>query len=345
VPARKGLTVILVPETGKRTVTFRFSPLWAIPLILLILGLALTAAFQHRANRTLEAQLTELDSLRRTNRVQEAQIETLQTKVAETDQKLTELETLEAELREIVGQTLPSRSDRTEPVSAAFDGRGGPPDAGQTSTNLPTLGSMLPPDVRAYLFAKRDTLPMDLRAPRPKQEVPGTTTPKADDLETRVDRQLTLMEQLAVDMVESKQAILEQQDYLAHRPAGLPISGGLFTDRFGWRWSPFGYGRQWHDGLDIAQDYWTPVVAAAEGVVTYSGWMSGGYGYTVVLEHGYGFVTQYAHMIQTKSEVGEEVRRGQVIGWVGNSGNSTGPHLHYEVHVNGVPVDPVKYLE
>lgn len=339
------LTVIVVPETGKRTLTFRFSLLWFAPVIVLIAVLALSALVQTRANRQLEGRLAELDSLRRTNRLQEAEIETLRNKVTQTDQKIAQLEALELQLRELVGQDMPSRggSPSLEPLHST--GRGGPPAAEQTLTNMPSLGAMLPPDVRAYLFTKRDTLPMDLREPAARPEDRKVTRTTVEELGTQLDKQAGAMERLVADLSDSRRTLLEHIDLVAHVPSGLPVSGGTFTDRFGWRWSPFGWGRQWHDGLDIAHDYWTPVVATADGVVILSGWKSGGYGYTVMVDHGYGYVTMYAHLSDTKPAVGDEVKRGTLIGWVGSTGNSTGPHLHYEVHANGVPVDPVKYLQ
>lgn len=339
------MTVIVVPETGKRTVTFRFSLLWLTPLAVLILGLALAVYLQHESNQSMHAKLTELDTLRRTNRLQEAEIETLRNKVTETDQKLSELEVLENQLRDIVGQGLPSRGSSIQIDPVHMNGRGGPPDSERATANLPTLGSMLPPDVRAYLFTRRDTLPMHLRQPAVHQEDPAAALTTVDDLKARLDQQLGTMTRLSSELAEGKETVLAQLDYLAHRPSGLPVSGGLFTDRFGWRWSPFGWGRQWHDGLDIAHDTGEPVVATADGIVIHAGWKSGGYGYTVMIDHGYGFVTMYAHLDDYKPDVWQEVKRGQVIGWVGDTGNSTGPHLHYEVHVNGVPNDPVKYLQ
>lgn len=343
-PGKSKMTVIVVPETGRRTFSFRFSLVWLIPLVAVVAGLTTTVYIQHRENQALEVGVTELDNLRRTNRRQEAEIESLRNKATETDQKLTELQALELQLREIIGQSEPSRGGSSpEPVHTY--GRGGPPGTdGRLSENVPSLGAMLPPEVRAYLFTQRDTLAMDLREPGATRLSPAKAEVSPATLAETLDRQLAAMDRLAVEMKDAQQAVRDQMDYLAHHPSGLPVSGGLFTDRFGWRWSPFGWGRQWHDGLDIAHDYGTPIVSTADGVVIFAGWRSGGYGYTVMVDHGYGFVTMYAHMSETEATVGEEVSRGTVIGYVGNSGNSTGPHCHYEVHLNGVPVDPAKYL-
>jgi murein DD-endopeptidase MepM/ murein hydrolase activator NlpD len=98
-----------------------------------------------------------------------------------------------------------------------------------------------------------------------------------------------------------------------------------------------------HEGIDIAAPAGTPIVAAASGTVILAGWM-GGYGNLVVVDHGGGLSTAYAHMSSFASSVGQAVSQGQVIGYVGSTGHSTGNHLHFEVRVNGAAVDPLGYL-
>jgi len=109
------------------------------------------------------------------------------------------------------------------------------------------------------------------------------------------------------------------------------------TSGFGMRW-----GRM-HTGIDIAVPTGTPVHAAAAGTVVYSGWMSG-YGFLVAVDHGNGLATAYAHNSSLLVRVGDHVAQGQVISLSGSTGHSTGPHVHFEVRVNGVPVDPLSYL-
>jgi murein DD-endopeptidase MepM/ murein hydrolase activator NlpD len=346
VPAWGRMTIIVVPETGKRTVSFRFSLYWIIPVMVLLVGLSSAVYLQYRQNQAMMKQVAELDGLRRTNRLQEAEIDGLHAKATQTDQKLSELKLLEEQLRTIVDPPLPARGAEGPTKPLHTSGRGGPSETSSAFTNIPSLGAMLPPDIRTYLFGKRDALPMHLQVPETaKIDHPGTDAAATEDLGLRFDGQLATMERLTAGLTETQQAVTEHLDYVAHEPSGIPVSGGSFTDRFGWRWSPFGWGRQWHDGLDIAQDYGVPIAATADGVVIHSGWKSGGYGYTVMIDHGYGLVTLYAHMSDTKPDLWQEVKRGDIIGWVGSSGSSTGPHVHYEVHLNGVPVDPVKYLQ
>jgi murein DD-endopeptidase MepM/ murein hydrolase activator NlpD len=115
-----------------------------------------------------------------------------------------------------------------------------------------------------------------------------------------------------------------------------PTSGSV-TSYFGMRW-----GRM-HEGIDIAAPYGTPIRAAAAGIVLVSGWM-GGYGNLVVIDHGGGLATAYAHNTSNAVGVGQSVAQGQVIAYVGSTGHSTGPHVHFEVRVNGAAVDPLGYL-
>jgi murein DD-endopeptidase MepM/ murein hydrolase activator NlpD len=114
-------------------------------------------------------------------------------------------------------------------------------------------------------------------------------------------------------------------------------AAGPVTSTFGWRW-----GRM-HEGIDIAAPSGSPIRAAAAGTVIYAGWL-GGYGNLVVVDHGGGVSTAYAHMSSIASGTGQGVAQGQVIGYVGSTGHSTGPHLHFEVRINGQAVDPLAYL-
>lgn len=125
---------------------------------------------------------------------------------------------------------------------------------------------------------------------------------------------------------------------------GSPSAAGLVWPVLGPVTSPFGtrWGRM-HEGIDIAAPSGTAIRAAAAGSVIYAGWL-GGYGNLVVLDHGNGLATAYGHQSSVAVGTGQSVAQGQVIGYVGSTGHSTGPHLHFEVRVNGVPVDPLGYL-
>ena len=140
-------------------------------------------------------------------------------------------------------------------------------------------------------------------------------------------------------------------------PAGLGIStastgsvtpdiwpvSGVVSSHFGFRISPGGIGSTYHEGLDIASSYGNPVHATANGRITQAGWVNG-YGYLVEIDHGNGIKTRYGHNSAILVSVGDQVVEGQTISLIGSTGNSTGPHCHYEVRVNGEAVDPTLFL-
>lgn len=125
----------------------------------------------------------------------------------------------------------------------------------------------------------------------------------------------------------------------SHIPSIWPTTG-VVSSPYGLRWG----GTDFHPGMDIANDMGTPIVATADGVVEYAGWNSGGYGNMVDINHGNGIMTRYGHASQVVVSTGQQVKRGQLIAYMGSTGFSTGPHVHYEVHINGNRVNPISYL-
>ncbi|MBC7423737.1 MAG: M23 family metallopeptidase [Ferruginibacter sp.] len=140
--------------------------------------------------------------------------------------------------------------------------------------------------------------------------------------------------------------INNQENKLASIPAIQPVSNKDLTriaSGFGFRIHPI-YGiPKMHNGLDFTAPQGTPIYATGDGTVAVSG-ESSGTGNHVIINHGYGYETVYMHMVRIKARVGQHVKRGEVIGWVGTTGASTGPHCHYEVHINGRAVDPVYFF-
>ena len=130
--------------------------------------------------------------------------------------------------------------------------------------------------------------------------------------------------------------------HMAAAPTLWPVEGPV-TGSFGERIDPFNGEGAFHTGVDISAAYGQPIVAPADGVVTFAG-ESGGYGRLIILDHGQGISTRYGHLAGFAVAMGQSIHRGDVIGYVGQSGRSTGPHLHYEVRIQDVPVNPHKYL-
>ncbi|XXF80073.1 M23 family metallopeptidase [Myxococcaceae bacterium GXIMD 01537] len=167
-----------------------------------------------------------------------------------------------------------------------------------------------------------------------------TETPKA--LLGRLDK-------LSAEATRQEQSLQELQAYfqdqkslLASTPSIWPARGWVTSD-FGQRLDPYTADRVTHAGLDIAADHGKPVYSPSDGTVVFAG-LEGGYGNVIVIDHGYGIKTRYGHLSKLLVKAGDRVKRGAHIAAVGNTGRSTGPHLHYEVRVNGIPQNPRKFI-
>jgi murein DD-endopeptidase MepM/ murein hydrolase activator NlpD len=157
------------------------------------------------------------------------------------------------------------------------------------------------------------------------------------------------VEQLSKDAVEQKNSFNElfkflkkQKSILAATPSIWPVQGWV-TSEFGFRASPIGGSREFHKGIDIATRMGVHVVAPADGIVSEIAY-DRDVGHMIKIDHGYGMSSWYGHLLRTAAKQGNMVKRGDILGYVGNSGRSTGSHLHYSVILNGIPVNPRKYL-
>jgi murein DD-endopeptidase MepM/ murein hydrolase activator NlpD len=141
--------------------------------------------------------------------------------------------------------------------------------------------------------------------------------------------------------------IKNKEQLLACTPAIQPVSNkdlSRIASGFGYRIDPVYKTSKFHAGLDFAAPQGTPIYATANGTIEVAGNSGNGYGNHVVINNGYGYSTLFGHMFRVKVRVGQKIKRGEIIGWVGSTGKSTGPHCHYEVHRNGDAVDPVYYF-
>lgn len=154
-------------------------------------------------------------------------------------------------------------------------------------------------------------------------------------LEQRLPEQEESLKQL-------KNAVVKRNERISQTPTIKPVEGRV-TSKFGYRKSPFGSRREFHNGLDIAAPAGTPIKATADGIVEFAGYIRG-YGKIVTLRHGYGHKTSYGHSSKLLVKVGQTVKKGQPIALVGNTGRSTGPHVHYMVKCSGVLQDPVDFI-
>ncbi|MEE9166622.1 MAG: M23 family metallopeptidase [Candidatus Neomarinimicrobiota bacterium] len=170
------------------------------------------------------------------------------------------------------------------------------------------------------------------------------------DIESRVSKLQLNLDELSRKVKLEKESyetiyrsIRTQSDMLSSIPSINPVRGGYFNTGFGNRRDPFTSEERFHQGLDISATRGTPVYAAADGNVAYSGYR-GSYGKTIKINHGRGYQSLYAHLHRINVGRGRKIKRGDIIGEVGNTGRSTAPHLHYEVHYYGTPQNPQNYF-
>lgn len=137
----------------------------------------------------------------------------------------------------------------------------------------------------------------------------------------------------------------QQRDRLQHIPSIQPVANkdlSRVASGYGWRTDPIYGTMRFHAGMDFTAKEGTEIYATGDGVITWADWRQG-YGNCIIIDHGYGFQTLYGHMSKYEAKAGQKVKRGELIGRIGSTGKSTGPHLHYEVHVKGSPDNPAKY--
>lgn len=196
----------------------------------------------------------------------------------------------------------------------------------------------IPDSVRVKEMEKRGEI--KLVQSLSEKELIKTITNQVNNLSYRVSYQDKSYNELAV-MVKNKEKLL-----LAI-PAIQPVSNkdlNRIASGFGYRVDPVYKVTKFHAGLDFTAPTGTPIYATADGTIKDASFNAGGFGNHVIIDHGYGLQTLYGHMYKIKTKRGQHVKRGEVIGYVGSTGKSTGPHCHYEVHRNGVPVDPIYYF-
>ena len=236
--------------------------------------------------------------------------------------------------------TLESAMERVKTFSTRLKVITGAEDRGGVAALMKSI-----PDAAANTGAAK-TVPAEVAAieaeldPRDPEHIELQTQYRELDLKiTMMTAESLSLEQNLQDQYEH---LVDQKAFLAALPTRKPAIG-YYTSGFGTRRAPFGGKVKMHEGVDIANHPGTPIKATADGVVTFAN-TKAGYGQTVILDHGYGLQTWYAHTHAILVKNGQKIRRGDTIALLGSTGRSTGPHCHYEVRVNGIPVDPLSYI-
>lgn len=208
------------------------------------------------------------------------------------------------------------------------------------------------------VFSRRLQILMGLDNSTEGKQIGGMADSEIDKFSVLYKKnQKVLLNQINNDIKQLKQDIPYQQNVntllneifeknqvlLSSLPSIAPVVGGWISSGFGMRNDPFTGRRKMHYGLDIAQNKNAPVYATADGIVTHAK-RAGGFGKMVAIDHGFGFTTRYAHLSVIAVKFNQKVKRGDIIGRVGSTGRSSGLHLHYEVRIEGVPVDPRSFI-
>ena len=283
-------------------------------------ALLFVGAFSYSVYSTFANQngAAEIHELREVNNIQQEQLLQLSKKANALQDEIDQLTQLESDLRRMSGAS-PAQDDGSgdgsgltnDGTSGQHDGQGGPYAQQPSLDNVSEALDNVAKDIekrRASLLALQE----ELKAQQESMGTPG-------------------MVSLPGSLVGSTVSVTT--------PTGWPARGEV-SSPYGLRWN----GSDFHPGIDIANDMGTPIVATADGTVTTAGWNAGGYGNMVDIDHGNGVTTRYGHAMQVVVSAGQHVRRGQIIAYMGSTGFSTGPHVHYEVRINGQAVNPVSYL-
>lgn len=287
------------------------------------LGVVAAGAVFVLALGTSVYSLVSMNSLKQENALYQNQLHMAQQKLDEMADKTQTIEKLSDQLQDMIKA---NNNGAAQNIS-----QGGAGGQGGASTV---------PD-KARQVAASDH--KNVEASQTEASTPGQLLSQMRKLDARLDSQIKTLIVLREQVMNQTYGMQVQMMHTSSTtPDMWPVKGEI-SSGYGFRNSPGGIGSTYHEGIDIASDYGVPVEATASGTVTQAGWVDG-YGYLVEIKHDGGIVTRYGHNSALLVTVGQQVEQGTVVALVGSTGNSTGPHCHYEVRINGDAVDPVYFL-
>lgn len=311
-------TIMIVPEktTQVRKILI---PAWVVRLSAVAIAVMIVLVGVMVANYGyVMSQVGENNELKTENRRLRQSVQVFKSKMGTLESAMERVKTFSTRLKVITGA-----EDRGGVASLMKD-------IPEASTNIGE-----PKEIPAEVAA----IEAELDARDPEHEELQKQYTELDLKITSLTAESLSLEQNLQDQYEY---LVDQKAFLSALPTRKPAIG-YYTSGFGTRHAPFGGKVKMHEGLDIANHPGTPIRATADGVITFST-TKAGYGQTVIVDHGYGLQTWYAHTRKILVKNGQKVRRGDTIALLGSTGRSTGPHCHYEVRVNGIPVDPLSYI-
>lgn len=301
----KKYTILIIPEGTHRVKRFSLHALVFPVLFAIVVSAFGFAGYMYHEYRALAATMPNYHAIRQQAQHQSFQLGELSLQLEDYQEQLEQVRTFNEKLRELSQLDVKLASA----LEVQAPGLGGP-EGNRSGAGIKIVSTSRERQIMAM-------------------------SRELDQLRTESENELRMQQEL-VKFLQERRSILQAT------PSIWPTRG-LVTSGFGTRNSPWSGKVSHHRGLDIAAPIGTKVVAPADGVVTFADY-DGAYGRCIVITHGYGMTTRYAHLSAFNVQAGQQVKRGELIGKVGNSGRSTGPHLHYEVIISGVPTNPRKYL-
>ena len=311
--ANKSYTVLIVPERSAKVQRFKIPQRLLVQGAFAIVGLCALLSFMLVHYVFIINQAAENVVLKDENVVLKTRLRVIQDEIARIDGTLQRIDQLAMRVRTITQLNDPDRNLAIGPLS-----------------NDPNAK---PPEV---LYATGERIEAEDEVLDSKLALRMIDS-SLDKLEDESLRQEDNMRQL-------HDYFAEQESLLSTTPSIRPTRSKFLTSIFGVRTDPYTDHQVMHKGIDFAADQGAEVMAPADGLVVFVGNRGNGYGKTLVVDHGYGIQTHFAHLSSYSVDVGQSIKRGQVIAAVGNTGRTTGAHLHYEVRFDGIPQDPEKFI-
>lgn len=337
----KKYNIIITGNHKSPVRVFSLSREW-IHFSLILLGIVILGVFSMIGDYFhLVAQTNENKILKLKNETMEKQYDMLSSKLSSLELQLEKVKSFSTKMSAIVDVNKEGRE-----MNLVFDNEPRPgqnlfpdhsrnvashdPSRSQSHRRLTTQGSQGSALIKWPLFA------------RSPNAVQSASTKFFSELEVRISRVSRESQKIELDLAKLWGNISERRELLSHTPSIYPAFGWE-SSHFGYRNDPFTGKVTLHKGLDLAGRIGTPIYAPAAGVISYVGYEPG-YGKIVSIDHGFGVVTRYAHNSKIFVKIGQTIKRRDKIAAIGSTGRSSGPHLHYEVRVNGMPVDPKNYI-
>lgn len=329
----KQITFFIIGEENKATKKLVFSSKWLRLSVVsgFVLTIVILAFLFDYLGILIELQ--EMKKLRLENLQLKKQFQLVETKVTALESALERVKTFSSKLKLITNV-----DDENRGLKLSI---GAEPKPGQNIDESMTQAKEPRPTLQ-QLAATDSEYSEETPINEQQGELAAESTRDYTTLAIRIDRavkQSNLREQSVIDLWER---LSQRQSLLNSTPSIKPARGWL-ASKFGYRISPFTGKPAMHNGIDIAAAPGTPIFAPADGVVTFAAFEET-YGKLVTIDHGFGIMTRFGHNSQIYVQVGQKVNRWDVIAAVGNTGRSTGPHCHYEVRLNNMPINPMNYI-